>query len=142
MIEEQREFDLIPKKAKATQREKQRAEKDKSLSEYGSKGSKITIQHFREVDGEDGEGEGGKRQKLVKQHTKVVRQKIAVGGLDQDMIEWGGAAGSTGGLSKKQIKNAAKEKEFTEFDANKRLRKGGKLGKSSFKSKSKFKRRK
>ena len=141
--EEEHAFNVISKKAKLSHREKEKADKERSLSEYGSKSHKITIQHFQEVDGEDGEdGSGGKKQKLVKQHTKVVRQKIAVGGLDQDMVEWGGSAGSSGGMSKKQIKKAAMEKEFTEFDANKRLRKGGKLGKSSFKSKSKFKRRK
>jgi hypothetical protein len=52
--------------------------------------------------------------------------------------------GSSGGsgLSKKQMKQDSKEKEFTEFNPDKKLRKQGKIGASSFKSKSKFKRRK
>ena len=46
-----------------------------------------------------------------------------------------------GGMTKSQIKQAAKEKPFKEFDPTMSLRKGGKLGRKSFKSKSKFKRR-
>ena len=71
---------------------------------------------------------------------KIIRPKFAVGGLDQDMLDWGGSSGS--GLSKKQMKQDAKEKDFTDFNPDKKLRKGGKIGVSSFKSKSKFKRRK
>ena len=44
-------------------------------------------------------------------------------------------------MTKSQIKQAAKEKPFKEFDPTISLRKGGKLGRKSFKSKSKFKRR-
>ncbi len=44
-------------------------------------------------------------------------------------------------MTKSQIKQAAKEKPFKEFDPTMSLRKGGKLGRKSFKSKSKFKRR-
>ena len=40
------------------------------------------------------------------------------------------------------MKQDAKEKDFTDFNPDKKLRKGGKIGVSSFKSKSKFKRRK
>ena len=47
------------------------------------------------------------------------------------------------GLSKKQLKQDSKEKEFKEYDPDKiKLRKQGKIGASKFKSKSKFKRRK
>lgn len=74
-------------------------------------------------------------------HQKVVRQKFAVGGLDQDLYAWGSSSSVVAKApSRKQQKE--REKEFTEFDPNKRLKKGGKIGKSSFKSKGKFKRRK
>jgi hypothetical protein len=49
--------------------------------------------------------------------------------------------GSKGGMTKTQIRQAAREKPFTDFDAAKKLRKGGKVGNKAFKSKSKFKRR-
>ena len=81
-----------------------------------------------------------KKIKFTNGTHKIIRPKFAVGGLDQDMLDWGGSSGS--GLSKKQIKQDAKEKDFTEFNPDKKLRKGGKIGVSSFKSKSKFKRRK
>ena len=55
-------------------------------------------------------------------------------------MDWGGSS-SGSGLSKKQIKQDSKEKDFTEYNPDKKLRKGGKIGASSFKSKSKFKRR-
>jgi hypothetical protein len=81
---------------------------------------------------------------------KVVRQSFAVGGLDQDFVDWGmgangsskTAGGSQGGMTKGQIRQAARDKPFTEFDSAKQLKKGGKVGNKSFKSKSKFKRRK
>ena len=44
-------------------------------------------------------------------------------------------------MTKSQIKQAAHEKPFKEYDPTMNLRKGGKLGRKSFKSKSKFKRR-
>ena len=81
-----------------------------------------------------------KKIKFTNGTTKIIRPKFAVGGLDQDLMDWGGS--SSGGLSKKQMKQDAKEKDFTEFNPDKKLRKGGKIGASSFKSKSKFKRRK
>ena len=72
---------------------------------------------------------------------KIHRPRFAIGGLDQDLSEWSG--GGKEALSKKQVKRMAEnEKEFKEFDPNMRLRKGGKPGKSSFKSKARFKRRK
>lgn len=57
------------------------------------------------------------------------------------MGEWGGTSGAP---SKKQLKVMARkeEKDFTDFDPNKKLKKGGKVGKQAFKSKGKFKRRK
>jgi len=78
--------------------------------------------------------------KTVKGTNKVIRPKIAVGGLEQDMLDWGGSNGS-GGISKKQKKADARAKEFVDFDPEKRLRKEGKIGRKAFKSKSKFKRR-
>jgi hypothetical protein len=96
--------------------------------------------------GEDGGDEGGDWDDGLKasqgrKKVKVVRQKFAVGGLDADGFDFGGNSGYAG-MSKKQIKQAAREKPFTDFDPNKRLRKGGKAGRVSFKSKAKFKRRK
>lgn len=84
-----------------------------------------------------------------KQRMRVVRQNVAVGGLDQDFYAWGasaaageGAGGGGIGMSKRQLKAAAREKPFTDFDASKTLRKGGKKGAKAFKSKAKYKRRK
>jgi hypothetical protein len=73
--------------------------------------------------------------------SKVVRPKFAVGGLDQDLLGWADGGGSSA-LDRRTRKADSKDKSFTDFDASKRLRKGGKVGTSSFKSKSKFKRRK
>jgi len=73
---------------------------------------------------------------------KVIRPKIAVGGIDQDAIGWGTST-SSNSVSKKQRRAALREKEapFIAFDPEKRLRKQGRVGSSSFKSKKKFKRR-
>lgn len=69
----------------------------------------------------------------------VSRPKFAVGGLEQDDV-WGGAKRSDKPSKKvqAQLKAAA---DFTDFDASKKLRKGGKQSTNSFKSKKKFKRR-
>lgn len=84
---------------------------------------------------------GGERKQGHKDaHGKIVRQKFAVGGLDRDMADWGGSS-EDGPLSKKAKRTLAKEKEFTDFDGSKRLKKGGKAGAAAFKSKSKFKRK-
>lgn len=83
----------------------------------------------------------GKKIKFTNGTHKIIRPKFAVGGLDQDLMDWGGSSAGSG-LSKKQMKQDAKEKDFTDFNPEKKLRKGGKIGASSFKSKSKFKRRK
>ena len=72
---------------------------------------------------------------------KVVRQKFAVGGLDQAQLDWAGSTSSSR-LSKRDKKGAGKEKEFTDFDPTKKLRKGGKNSSNAFKSKKKYKRRK
>ena len=71
-------------------------------------------------------------------NKKVARPKFAVGGSDQDLF---GSEPTNGKVGKHVMKQLAKEKAFTDFDPNKRLRKGGKLGSKSFKSKSRFKRR-
>lgn len=109
----------VSKKAKVTSREEDKRRKDAALL-----GVKLS---------------GETKPNHKNEHGKTVRQKFAVGGLDQDMMEWGGEGGGKG-MSKKEIRKA-KENEFTDFDASKRLRKGGKIGASSFKSKKKFKRR-
>ena len=75
----------------------------------------------------------------LKANPKIIRPKFAVGGFDQDLMEWGGD-GKVDRKSKKKMES--REKEFSDFDPEKRLRKQGKVGKASFKSKSKFKRRK
>jgi hypothetical protein len=100
-----------------------------------------------QMGGEDNEEAKTKSSSKKGQETKmkVVRQSFAVGGLDQEYMEWGmsGNGGSAKvGMTKQQIRQAAREKPFTDFDANKKLRKGGKVGAKAFKSKSKFKRRK
>lgn len=74
-------------------------------------------------------------------NEKVRRPIIAVGGLDHDMHDWSGGGGA-GKSNKKAAQRDARDRKFSEFDPNKKLRKGGKLTKQSFKSKSKFKRRK
>lgn len=86
----------------------------------------------RDLGGSSG---GGNKGKKVKSHVR------AIGGLDQDsgLMDWDG--GAQPGLSSKERKKAAREKEFTDFDPNMRLRKGGKVGRASFKSSKKFKRR-
>lgn len=84
----------------------------------------------------------GKQRKAKKSDNdaKVFRPVIAVGGLDQDMRDWNG--GGQGGKSlRKARKKDAEEAKFSEFDATKQLRKGGKQSNQSFKSKSRFKRR-
>ena len=89
------------------------------------------------------------KDKLPLSKMKVVRQSFAVGGLDQDYVDWGmgtpgsasSSGGSKGGMTKGQIRQAARDKPFTEFDSSKKMRKGGKVGVKAFKSKSKFKRR-
>ena len=102
------------KRAKTASREKVEMHKSKTMAEMGVK-------------------KGNK-------HEKVRRPVFAVGGLDQDMLDWNGGGGG-GKTSKKAEKKDAREKKFTEFDPNKKLRKGGKIGNKSFKSKGKFKRR-
>jgi ATP-dependent RNA helicase DDX27 len=87
-----------------------------------------------------GDEEGGKKRVRV----KVVRQSRAVGGLDFADSEW---ATSSGGediakrMSKKKLKKLEQDLSFSDFDPTKKLRKGGKAGTNSFKSKKKFKRR-
>jgi ATP-dependent RNA helicase DDX27 len=87
-------------------------------------------------------GEEALKEKMLTSNSKgkAFRPKFAVGGIDPDIISWG--EGKTSSLSKKESKKLRMEKEFTDFDPNKRLKKGGKSGTSSFKSKAKYKRRK
>ncbi len=75
---------------------------------------------------------------------QIIRPRFAVGGLDQDLMDGDGGVGGKS-MSKKMEKVMLRKdgggKEFSEFDPSKRLRKGGKIGNTSFKSKSKFKRK-
>lgn len=84
---------------------------------------------------------GGLSTHIKETHKKgaqrVHRPVFAVGGLDQDMAEWSGK----GDVAARKSKKKKEEKDFTDFDPSKRLRKGGKVGHNSFKSKGKFKRR-
>lgn len=79
------------------------------------------------------------KQKLRNQNRTASRPKFAIGGLDTDDV-WGRKK-SDAKPSKSAAKTLREAAEFTEFDASKALRKGGKIGTSSFKSKKKFKRR-
>ena len=90
-------------------------------------------------DDDDGDYLSGRKPVKGKKHTKVVRQTFAFGGLDQDL--YGGSSMSSRFNKKKtsQLKNDMED--WKEFDPNKRLRKGGKVGTASFKSKKRFKRR-
>jgi hypothetical protein len=134
----QRNLELAPKRAKVALRDKVESQKEKSAGEIAMK--RIYVADERSVKPVDNSEENKKPVK-EKKILKVVRQKFAVGGLDQDMLDWGGS--EVGGkLSKKQMRMLNSEKEFSEFDPNKKLRKGGKTGNKAFKSKSKFKRRK
>ncbi len=77
------------------------------------------------------------------EHKKISRPKIAVGGFDQDLNNWNSSFSGEKKLSKKKLAlKKQHEKDFTEFNPSMMLKKGGKPGTSSFKSKSKFKRRK
>eukprot|EP01036_Dinobryon_divergens_P058211 gene58211-77677_t len=64
-----------------------------------------------------------KQKKSTENDFKIRRPQFAVGGFDQDMHDWNGSEGKK--LSKKKQAQRA-EKEFTEFDPNKKLKKGGK----------------
>jgi len=104
-----------PKRAKQAMRAKEEAKKERSLSEMGMK--KVLVSDDAD----------GKRKRM-----KVVRQKFAVGGFDDDDM-----------APRDSVrKKAAPEAAFKEFDATKSLRKGGKKSNASFKSKGKYKRRK
>ena len=101
----------------------------------------VIEQETKKQDRTAGELGGGSKIKFTNGSSKIVRPKFAVGGLDHGDTDWGGSSTSSG-ISKKQLKRDSREKEFTDFDATKVLRKGGKISNKAFKSKSKFKRRK
>lgn len=118
--ENDQDMKVAAKRLKVSDREKEQKERDKTGSELGLH----------------------RKSKKSDTDAKIFRPVIAVGGLDQDMNEWrGGGKGGTGGKGLKRQLKKEREEEFTEFDPNKKLRKGGKLGKQAFKSKSRFKRR-
>ena len=71
-----------------------------------------------------------------------MRPRFATGGLDQD-ASFNSELGS-GGPSAKRLRALQRKQELElnfEVDPNKKLRKGGKAGTNSFKSKKRFKRR-
>ncbi len=126
-------MDSVIKKAKSAARQKEESKRERSAGEITMK--KVTVVEKLNDDGDD-DGPTRKR-------TKIVRQKFAVGGFDHDMAEWSGSSGGINRVNKKAMKQQAKrDLEFEEFDPEKKLRKGGKKGHQSFKSKAKFKRRK
>jgi hypothetical protein len=136
---------LSVKKVKAQQREKAR----EKLGEIGKSAGELMMKKITVVEGNrknnnndhnhDYEGEGENKQAQRKK-TKVVRQTFAFGGFDQDIQEHSGA--SMNRINKKRSAREANPEDWKEFDPNKRLKKGGKTGTSSFKSKKRFKRRK
>lgn len=152
-----------PKRAKVAVRNKENSKRELILGDLGMKKVAVKPMHDSSGVGGDGEGDGegdeggfggqklgkGKAPGKQKVQMKVVRQSFAVGGLDQEYMDWGMGAsgtaatqgGSKGGMTKTQIRQAARERPFTDFDASKKLKKGGKVGVKAFKSKSKFKRR-
>jgi superfamily II DNA/RNA helicase len=144
-------LEAAPKRAKLSVRDKENAKRDRVLSEVGMKKVAVAREPTGDGEGDDAQAAAVANKKRGAKTTtmKVVRQSFAVGGLDQDYVDWGmggsGSAGShggsKGGMTKSQIRQAAREKPFTEFDATKKLRKGGKVANKAFKSKSKFKRR-
>ena len=107
--------------------------KQKRLDEEKEKMNLMYLQKDRNTD---------KKKHRAAEALSVKRSRAvrAVGGLDQDFDHWGmGARSSRDKLSKK----AMPEEIFRDYDPEAtELRKGGKKGKHSFKSKSKFKRRK
>ena len=157
-----------PKRAKNAVKVKERTQREFILCEVGMKKIRIpaaasTSRASASAGGDEGEddglgaeqggagaqfgkGKGGKGAKGSNKDTfKVVRQSFAVGGLDKEFMDWGmtsaGNGAKSGGMTKQQIREAARAKPFTDYDATKQLRKGGKVGNKAFKSKSKFKRR-
>lgn len=124
----------VAKKAKQQVLEKEKTQRSKSASE-------LTMKKVRVVEsdgGDDEDGEGGRK----KVRVKVVRQARAVGGLDFADSEWASSGEDIANrMSKKKLRKLQEDMKFTDFDANKRLRKGGKAGTTSFKSKKRFKRR-
>ena len=108
--------------SKSAKRESEEQRKELVLGEIGAKKSKIKT-------------DSGK--------TKILRPKFAVGGLDQDLMEWGiGSGKGSGSMKGKDQKRMDRQiEEFRGFDPDKRLRKQGKISHHAFKSKSKFKRR-
>mmetsp|Transcript_19229 Transcript_19229/g.27521 ORF Transcript_19229/g.27521 Transcript_19229/m.27521 type:complete len:857 (+) Transcript_19229:1298-3868(+) len=129
-------LEMAPKRAKLAAREKVSKELQRTIGELGMK--RVQSESRNPRDGDDDDGLAEPRSQKQKQGNKVVRQKFAVGGLDQSPLEWGGAGG---GGQKKKSKDAAAA-AFTDFDPNRKLRKGGKISTNAFKSKKKYKRRK
>jgi hypothetical protein len=142
---------LSLKKVKAQQREKAR----EKLGEIGKSAGELMMKKITVVEGNsnnrknnnsngdhdhDYQGDEGENKQAQRKKTKVVRQTFAFGGFDQDIQEHSGA--SMNRINKKRSAREANPEDWKEFDPNKRLKKGGKTGTSSFKSKKRFKRRK
>ena len=83
----------------------------------------------------------GKKAKLRDaESAKLRRPKFAIGGLEQDMLDWGSVQRVS--ATKKSDKKRRPDEVFEDnYDPEKRLKKGGKASNNSFKSKKKYKRR-
>ena len=73
-------------------------------------------------------------------NRKIARPKFATGGSD-DIFGDVNENNNGGKVTKRVIKQISKLENFTDFDPNRKLRKGGKVGTNGFKSKKKYKRR-
>jgi hypothetical protein len=115
------------KQVKAQQREKQM----ERIGKIGKTAGELAMKKITVVSGdEDPDSKPHKK-------TKVLRQTFAFGGFDQDIQEH-----SSSSLNRLDKKRAVPQDEWKDFDPNKRLKKGGKTGTASFKSKKRYKRRK
>ena len=73
-------------------------------------------------------------------NKKVKRPQFATGGSD-DIFGYMNDNNDGGKVSKRVTKQISRLENFTDFDPNRKLRKNGKVGTSTFKSKKKYKRR-
>lgn len=130
----------IAKKAKDQVQQKEKGRREKTAGELAMKTMTLLV-NDNDFDDFDGDGNGS-RKKARKEQTKekIVRHVRPVGGLDTFLSE-GNEWGANSSAAKKKRQREDKEMDFTDFDPNKRLKKGGKAGKASFKSKKRFKRR-
>jgi len=123
----------VAKKAKDQVQQKEMGRREKTAGELAMKTMTLLV---NDNDFDDSR----KKAKNEQTKEKIVRHVRPVGGLDNFLNE-GNEWGANSSAAKKKRQREDKEMEFTDFDPNKRLKKGGKAGKASFKSKKRFKRR-